>query len=112
MQNRLSIQALVDSYNNSGTHPPAPLLVHKRMHRDGSGEFACALGLANGCPNAVSCASLYFDSQRRPYCLNDPETPSCGGLIAVEGKHERLVVAGAVGAYLHLGKAISFALAG
>jgi hypothetical protein len=79
------------------------VLFHKRMHKEGSGEFACVRGILENCVNPVSCPEC-FHSKSGSACLRDGQSNQ--GFLVVEEKHRKLVEVGASGAYASVAAAI------
>jgi hypothetical protein len=91
-----SISDLINEFN-LGLAGAGPVLWHKKMHKNGSGEFACVKGIINGCENVINCGNCYVDNTGG-YCLNQGGE-NVGGFLAVEYKHQELVSKNAFGAY-------------
>jgi hypothetical protein len=89
---------------NSGLEGIGPVLWHKTLHKNGSGEFACFRGILEKCKNVVDCDNCYSD-KIGGYCLKDGQ--SNNGFLAVEYKHQKLVDFNAFGAYGSIREAIS-----
>jgi hypothetical protein len=102
MENGKTISDLVEEFL-AGAIGEGPILVHKKMHRDGSGDFACLRGLVEGCDFPVNCENCYH-MKNGSYCLKDGQPVN--GLLAVEEKHLSLVERGATGAYESISEAV------
>ncbi len=98
-----TISDLIKEYN-SGLDGKGPILLHKKPHKNGSGEFACFVGIKSGCENAVNCGNCYSD-KTGGYCL-EKNGESVGGFLAVEYKHKKLVDENANGAYHSIAEAL------
>ena len=75
-----------------------PILWHKKLHRNGSGEFACVKGLKEGCEAPVNCEDCYTNSAGEGYCLRTYGEP-VNGFLVLEKKHQKLVDENRPGAY-------------
>lgn len=80
------------------------ILLHKKAHRDGSGDFACVRGLCEDCQDVVNCQDC-FHTKDGSYCTRDGQ--SVVGFLAIEDKHQRLVQAQAPGAYSSIKQALA-----
>ena len=87
----------------AGQEGEGAILVHKKMHKNGSGEFACLRGLREDCSQVVNCPQCYH-TDSGSYCMNDAQ--SVLGLLAVEEKHRKLIELGAPGAYLSIARVV------
>lgn len=103
MENK-SISKLIEEYY-SGLAGIGPVLWHKKMHKNGSGEFACMKGISDKCENSVNCGNCYTDNTGG-YCLN-LRGENVGGFLAVEYKHQDLVNKNAFGAYSSIADAMN-----
>lgn len=98
-----TISDLIKEYG-SGLDGKGPVLWHKKPHKNGSGEFACVIGIENRCENAVNCPNCYSD-KTGGYCLKNYGN-SVKGFLAVEQKHKKLIEQNAFGAYTSIAQAI------
>jgi hypothetical protein len=94
---------LIKEYN-SGLEGNGPILWHKKLHKNESGDFACVKGICEGCENPVGCKDCYTD-KNGGYCLNSGGE-SVGGFLVVEYKHQKLVDKKVPGAYKSITEAI------
>ena len=103
MENK-DISKLIEEYY-LGLSGVGPILWHKKMHKNGSGDFACVRGIKSGCDSPVNCENCY-DDKNGGYCLNFGGE-NVGGFLAVEYKHQDLVNKSAFGAYKSVSDAIN-----
>lgn len=103
MINDKNISQLVREFL-AGSLGEGAVLFHKKMHKKGSGEFACVRGIADECPDAINCPNCFHDNSGS-YCLKDGQ--SVIGLLAIEEKHRALVERGAPGAYSSIKEAMT-----
>jgi len=100
-----NILGLIEEFN-SGLDGAGPILWHKKLHKNGSGEFACVKGIKDGCFQPVNCKDCYFD-KTGGYCLqNKYYSVPVEGFLVVESKHQKLVANGVIGAYSSILEAI------
>lgn len=99
------ISNLIREYQ-SGLAGEGSILWHKKLHKNGSGEFACVLGMQRDCPNVIGCDNCYTD-HTGGYCM-DRHGESVNGFLAVEQKHSRFVEEGIPGAYSSIQNALNF----
>lgn len=98
-----NIEVAVNEFLAGGLGEGA-ILFHKKMHKQGSGEFACVRGILQDCPNVVNCPNCYH-TPSGSYCTEDAQ--SVVGLLAIEEKHRKLVREGAFGAYSSVKEAMN-----
>ena len=103
-KNEKTARELVEEFK-SGLEGNGFILWHKKPHKNGSGEFACVLGLQEGCSGVINCPNCYIDNLGG-YCL-ERNGKFVDGFLAVESKHSRLIEEGIPGAYKSISEAVN-----
>jgi hypothetical protein len=93
----MEINELIKKYSE-GQNGEGPILWHKKLHKNGSGEFACVKGIKENCESPVGCEDCYTNPGGEGFCLRNYGEP-VNGFLVLEKKHQKLVDNNEPGAY-------------
>ena len=100
----MAINELIEEYY-AGQDGRGPILWHKKLHKNGSGEFACVKGIQEHCEKPINCKDCYTNSNGEGFCLRN-YGEQVNGFLVLEQKHQKLVDNKSPGAYSSINSAL------